>query len=431
MNKNKQKIIKISCGKRTRNIRINPNRLIGYSGFDSAYFKRFLGIKAVEEALKKPIGTLSLEEICIGKKKIAILIDDNTRPTPTAKILPVVLRKLKNAGIKNNNISIIIAKGTHPELNKKALAKKISSLLVKKIKIIQHHSNNAEELVFVGKTDQGPVFMNKHAVNADLRIGIGQLSLSPFAGISSGAKLWLPGISSSETIRQNHKLAEDKSSDFGIIERNILRLDMEKAASLTGDNFYVGVILNHNKKIISAVAGDVIKAHRKGVEKLKKHITINIDDKADIVIVSLSPYDYDLYHSLHKMLAVRPFIKKKGELLCLSSCKNGIGSKDFFELMHQEVSNLEIKKKIEKNELMPDRGYIALRVKKFIRDFNVNLYTEKDLNFDIEKIGISRVHSIKDFINRNNKKVLVLPSIIILPNNIEVKNINKSRAMKC
>ena len=295
MDKNKQKVIKVTYGKRIKNIRIKSNRLIECSGFDPVYFKRFSGIKAVENALKEPIGTPSLEEICVGKEKIAILIDDNTRPTPTAKILPIVLRKLKNAGIKNNNISIIIAKGTHPELNKKDLEKKVGSLLVKKIEIIQHNSDNAKEIVFIGKTNQGSVFMNKCAVNADLRIGIGQLSLSPFAGISSGAKLWLPGISSSETIRQNHKLAEDKSSDFGIVEQNVLRLDMEKAASLIGDNFYIGVALNHNRKIISAVAGDIVKAHRRGVENLKSHIIININNKTDIIVAFLKHFNKLLF----------------------------------------------------------------------------------------------------------------------------------------
>ena len=46
-------------------------------------------------------------------KKVALLVDDLTRPTPAHLILPFVLKEIHLGGVKKEDISIIMAIGSH------------------------------------------------------------------------------------------------------------------------------------------------------------------------------------------------------------------------------------------------------------------------------------------------------------------------------
>ena len=67
----------------------------------------------IARALDEPLGTPVLEEMVHPGQQVLILSDDNTRPTPTWKILPSVLERLRRAGVAEKDIEILIAAGTH------------------------------------------------------------------------------------------------------------------------------------------------------------------------------------------------------------------------------------------------------------------------------------------------------------------------------
>jgi nickel-dependent lactate racemase len=414
-------VTRLPYGKKQEELAVPRHNLVSISGFDSSYFVNPNGIQAVEDALDHPIGSAALKKMCEGKQTVAILVDDDTRPTPASFILSVVLKRLKKAGIKKENITIIVAKGTHPELNPEALAEKLGQDVLENYRVIQHNSKDRENLVFVGTTKQGTVVeINKYAADADVCVGIGHISLSPFAGFSGGYKLWLPGISSIQTIKQNHMFAKWPSSDIGILEDNAVRLDMEEAGGFLKNNFLIDVILNSNREIISAIAGDVVQAHRVAVAELRSHITIKSDDMADVCVISAVPYDHSVYHVVHKLLAVRPFVKKGGIIICYGQCPHGIGPQDFIKAMDSETTDEEIERSIGDGELMPDKGYIALRIRQLLRDYKVRIFTRQRLQEGIEAIGIGYTNSVNDdikcYLQQNgDAKIIVLPSIVVLP----------------
>src|SRR5437588_4851081 len=68
---------------------------------------------ALEAALDRPIGTPPLAELARGKRSAAISVCDITRPAPNRKTLPAILRRLEQAGIPREAISILIATGLH------------------------------------------------------------------------------------------------------------------------------------------------------------------------------------------------------------------------------------------------------------------------------------------------------------------------------
>src|SRR5687768_5480811 len=68
---------------------------------------------AIEEALDRPIGCQSLEELAAGKRSAAISVCDITRPAPNRLVLPPLLARLEKAGIGRDAITILIATGLH------------------------------------------------------------------------------------------------------------------------------------------------------------------------------------------------------------------------------------------------------------------------------------------------------------------------------
>lgn len=52
-------------------------------------------LEPVKEALKKPINSKPLSAYMLKDKKILIIVDDNTRPTPVSKFFHMIMQELK------------------------------------------------------------------------------------------------------------------------------------------------------------------------------------------------------------------------------------------------------------------------------------------------------------------------------------------------
>lgn len=66
----------------------------------------------VETSLDHPIGSLTLEEMVKGKKKITIISSDHTRPVPSKITMPILLKRIRAVEPKAS-ISILVATGFH------------------------------------------------------------------------------------------------------------------------------------------------------------------------------------------------------------------------------------------------------------------------------------------------------------------------------
>src|SRR5271157_958232 len=77
-------------------------------------FKRGVKDEAgeIKKALESPIGTKRLQEIARGKKSAVIVVNDITRATATYKLLPHLIKELKEAGVKDDQITFLVATGT-------------------------------------------------------------------------------------------------------------------------------------------------------------------------------------------------------------------------------------------------------------------------------------------------------------------------------
>lgn len=119
--------------------------------------------------------------------------------------------------------------------------------------------------VHLGMTSRGtPVDITEDVAAADVRICTGNIEFHYFAGYSGGAKALMPGVSTPEAIQQNHRMMIDPAACAGNLEENPLRQDIEEAGRIADVDYIVNVILDEHKRIVHAVAGDKIAAHRPG-----------------------------------------------------------------------------------------------------------------------------------------------------------------------
>lgn len=137
---------------------------------------------ATLEAIRNPIGTKPLREIVHAGESVAIVISDITRLCGTADFLPVIVGELNSVGVKDEDITIVVATGTHRGHTPEEDITVCGEEMARRLRIIQHDSRKKEDMVILGKTSHGnDVAISKYVANADRVILTGAVTLHPFA----------------------------------------------------------------------------------------------------------------------------------------------------------------------------------------------------------------------------------------------------------
>jgi nickel-dependent lactate racemase len=277
----------------------------------------------LRHALLNPVGSPPLGDLVKTGQKIIIISDDNTRVTPTKRIIPVLLDFLNEGGIPDHDIQIIISSGTHRAMTQAELDEKYGPQVMARVTILPHRYKDPNSLVEYGVTKRGTrILVNRHVVEADFRISVGNIVPHHPTGWSAGAKSVLPGVGGEETVAQMHFLGS-RHPGLAITETE-MRREMEDFAERIGLNFILNVILNRDGELVDAVAGHFIKAHRAGVEKASKVYCVPIPELADMTISSTSPIDFDFFQGDKGVTSAELATKPGGEIVLVSGCLEGI-----------------------------------------------------------------------------------------------------------
>ena len=304
---------------------------------------------AVLGALQKPIGSQPLLERISPETKICIAFTDITRATPNDRIIPWLLEHL---GGPNDNITLLNQLGTHRPNTKEELEIMLTPEVVANYRVLNHEPENPDALVQVGTTADGtPALLNRHIVEADLRIITGFIEPHFFAGFSGGVKGIMPGCAGLETVMSNHgaKNIGDPQATFGITEGNPLWEELRDIALKAGPSFLFNVTLNEQRGITNVFAGDIIEAHKSGCAFVKKSAMQPVGQAFDIVVTTNSgyPLDLNLYQGVKGMSAGARVLKEGGTLILAAECREGVpGGSPLDELLRSADSIEEILAKL-------------------------------------------------------------------------------------
>ena len=244
----------------------------------------------LDRALAHPIGTPLLINLIKATDKVVIMIDDFTRPTPKRAILTGLVDSLCQLGVGYNQIDILFAVGTHRPVNEAEVREALGPL---KDKLRwTNHDCWSEALTPVGTCSIcGDLKVNPLLPAADFRIAVGSVLAHPMAGFGGGAKAIMPGVSDFESIRRHHMSTFLPRLHLGETIGNLCRDGICNAARLAQLDFIVNAVYNSELEVMAIVAGDCEKAHQAGVEMSLKEYGVEIEQKADVTIISAFPYD--------------------------------------------------------------------------------------------------------------------------------------------
>jgi len=289
----------------------------------------------ITHALENPIDSEPLASLASAGEKVAVVIDDATRPTPIHLPISPLTTQLSRAGIKIEDITVIVGTGMHRSATGEEIAALVGTELAGQVKIVNHDCK-AEDLVHLGDTSHGTqIYVNKEFAKADVRILTGDVELHYFAGYGGGRKSVLPGISGAQTILQNHALLLHPKAQPGVLDGNPVSEDMAEAADMAKVDFILNVVLNRRNEIVRAFSGNLHKAFMSGVQTVDKICKAPCETKADIAVVSAggSPRDINLYQALKAVHHTLNLVNEGGAIVLIAECPEGHGNETFREWM--------------------------------------------------------------------------------------------------
>ncbi len=323
----------------------------------------------VARALSDPIGSPKLSELSKGKKNIVVICSDHTRPVPSKVIIPPMLGEIRK-GNPEAEITLLVSTGCHRSTTREELEFKFGEDIVRNERIVIHDCDRSP-MVYLGKLPSGgDLIVNSLVAQADLVCSEGFIEPHFFAGFSGGRKSVLPGVASRTTVMANHcsEFIADVHSRTGILKGNPIHRDMVWAARQAKLGFICNVVINAEKEVIYAVAGDLEKAHEKGCEFLSSLCAVDRKE-ADIVITTNGgyPLDQNIYQSVKGMTAGEATVRDCGVIIMVSACNDGHGGQSFFDQISKaedlDSAMAEILER-ERNRTIPDQweAQILLRI---------------------------------------------------------------------
>lgn len=382
---------------------------------------------AIFRALKEPISSESLNQLVKPGLKVAIMINDNTRYVPQEIIVDEILKVLDASGVRKEDITIIIATGTHRPNTDKEIEEMLGTGMPREFKVINHSAYDKANLVEVGKTEGEavPVVVNKAVAEADVKIGIGVIEPHLFAGYSGGVKVLAVGAAGIETIAATHnaKMLEHPKTRLGVVRGNLFREFLNETAKIVGMDFILNVVMDENEEVLGVFAGDPVKAHGEGVDFAKGIYEVKAARQADVVIsVPKYPKTINLYQAIRAANGVffgeNPLVKKGGAVIIPARCWDGVGSKDLMEDLAEVDDPAELIQRAREKGFPPE-GHKAFTVSRmlqrsriYITDTDIPEKTIRSIHLEYAKNvdqALEQITKERDWGKNSTKHLVVLP----------------------
>ena len=355
-------------------------------------------------AVRCPIASQPLQKVVRKGDKVAVIVSDVTRLVRTAEFLPVIISEINAAGVPDEDITIIVATGTHRAHTHDEDIAVCGKDIVKRIKIHQHDSRNNEELTDLGVTSFGtPILIDSYVAEADKVIITGAVSLHPMAGFGGGRKAVMPGVSGHATIMHNHAIAlAPKVGDgcnplceTGLLEGNPLHEDMVEVTKKLDPAFLVNMVFTPEGKLHEVVAGHWYKAWEKGCKDLVAMAGVPIKELVDVVFASAggSPKDMNLYQSCKAHMNAVFAVKKGGIMILTLECPD-IKEPAIFTDWFSKSDVLQFEKDVRADFSIP--AFVAFKTRCIVNSLTTYLVTKPE-NFEfVRQTGQIPVASLEE-----------------------------------
>ena len=261
--------------------------------------------QAARQALTEPVGGPAFAELLAGRTSAAVIVDNQFRPTPTAKLLPAVFDALEGAGVRD--VRVCCANGKVFPMSESDMEQKLGRANLARMEqngwaFRQNDPQNPAAYTFVGVSSGGtPVWLLNEVASADLKITIGQAQANHW-GAGGGGKLILPGVVSDETVESNHcAFVTSPQTHYGAYV-GPMRSDIDEVATMCGLDCTMNVLLDTHGRVIDCVFGSHPEAHREAIRRFNAIYAYDSfvpeRGQADIAVCGVfAPTDHLFFHT--------------------------------------------------------------------------------------------------------------------------------------
>ena len=370
----------------------------------------------IERALREPIGSKTLSDIVKPEHKVAIVVDDATRPEPSNLMVPPLLDELNMAGVKEENVTVIFGCGTHRAVTREEAVRLLGEDVLNRVKVISHDCK-AEDLVYLGKTGKHgtKVYLNRVFAEADVKILTGDVCFHYYAGYGGGRKSVLPAVAGEEAIKHNHAMLLHPQAKTGVLEGNPIHEDMVEAAKLAKVDFILNVVINKEGEVVKAFAGDLEQAFHEGVKLVDEMYRVPVDRKADIVVVSPGghPADVNLFQAYKGVDNALGMVKRGGVIILVAECPEGHGNQVFYDWMVKFKDLKDVEREIRRRFVLG--GHKAYYLMKALRKVQIILVSSMPDYYASNVFKLKTTRAVNDALNeafsiaRKKAKIWAMP----------------------
>ncbi len=381
--------------------------------------------RLVEEALAHPIDSAPLSELIQEGETACIVVGDLTRLWVRHHVmLPGILQELNRGGIPDSKICILSATGDHREQTPDEHKDLVGEEIYRRVQVFDHKAREDSEMVYLGETSYGtPVRLNRKVVEADRVILTGGIVYHFLAGWGGGKKALLPGVAAFDTIMKNHSLAFLPGEGQGInpqvcagkLAQNPCSEDMVQGAGMVNPDFLVNAIIDEDThKITKVVAGNYLTAYEAGCRYVNEHCGVEIDGKADVVVVSCGGYPKDInFYQTYKTIYNAHFaLKEGGTMVLVSESREGLGSDDFEGVFSRHPDNMTRETALRQNFTIG--GYMGYHTAVIAEKHDVLVLSSLD-DEQVKAMGMTPIGSLVDALNYIEEKHGTLPPAYFMP----------------
>ena len=291
-------------------------------------------------SLDRPLCGVTLSDLARAQR-LAIVVSDKTRPVPYPAILPPLLERLHGAGVSPSRLLFLVGTGAHGPMTAEEMRRMLPTQVGQDYTVISHDAFDRQALRFVGTTSRGtPVWVNRHYLQCDARLVIGNVEPHQFAGWSGGAKGVVVGLGGADTIATNHALMCHPQAQLGHSTGNPVWEDLAEAGRLIGIDFAVNVVLDKHCQVAGAFAGSVREVHSRAIHLCQQMAQVEFQRPADIAVASPGGYpkDINFYQSQKALGHAARAVRDGGTVILVAECREGLGDERFREWMAQASS---------------------------------------------------------------------------------------------
>lgn len=363
-------------------------------------------------------------------KPTLIIIPDKTRNCGAKEFMPVILDELQKLGVKKNEITFLLANGSHIANQPNEIAHILGQEIAENYTVLQHDAYDQTNLVYMGETGFGTsVYINKNVVEARQILIVGTAIHHYFAGFGGGPKMIVPGCAGYETITKNHALTISRE-DGGIhpdcragFLDNPLQKDFQESLNKIHVNLLIETVLNEKGQVVEVFCGELFATHKKACGFVDEIFKVPVKEKADLVVVSCGGFPKDInfiqaHKSLHNAFQA---VKEGGVILMLAECAQGIGSQTFMDWFEWDDYDNLVKELAENYTL---NGTTALSV--IMKSSRVNIVLCSSLEpTQVQKMGLHPVSTLADGWKKTGQYLPEKFSYYVMPNGsvtLPVKN---------